>query len=1552
MNGKFLKQKRAIDVYQNEMIIENQESAFPDFKPVSCAICENGNQNKCRCYRLKYKDQRQLKENDGLLYYYQQNKGKIPQQQQFSEQRSETMNNLSSQQQGLISNENTNNQSNFSKLQMLICVTMYNESYEMLERTLVGIQQNLANFEKMGLDSRNFAVVVIQDGIEKMNPQIKENLFENWIDKDLNLDGLQFDKNGYIRVTDNIQDEYEKQLTLLKTKTVKYRCDLIQQGRKNIMSKEMDKKKYIEQNNNFPGNIPKHVAQLYQVELDYLKDGQTKPLTTFFCNKHLNGQKLSSHLWFFQGFCRLLQPKYLSLVDVGTMPDSMGLVNYYKALEGDPHIGGVSGFMGLYFDGETDEYKEYAYKLMKEQKANKTCEQWAYMTQDNQKYYLGVLENINIKLNQKKQEIQFNQQKEVHNLSDNDQKDKYSLKTNVFKQYLKDIRNFNTTKDEIVYNETALQKLIQQKDEILKYKDDEDYIKMKKEERMDQLEFELDKGKPSCLDKIGNCFLSLFYYIFLKIHLYFDVKKAQVFEYALAHYMDKNFESFFGFLQVLPGAWSCYRYEALNKAQKFKENLVEKRYLKGALNPNMDKSKLSLEENNMYLAEDRILCLGIFAQEFFKYSLKYVPNARAYTDAIDNNIEFMLQRRRWINSTWFALNYVLRNYNEHMKKSKHGAIKKKIGIPFMMFMTYLGQVNAYLLVGFFSFALYTSATQLFIPIIDHYNISSTVKLLPLFFLIFYSLIVIFLLYLSLNIKINKQNSSYKLYGFISGIFGVYNLIIYLIIIYNIFTTYITEDPIFDYQNQTSSEIIIIKTLTLIMIGVSMGSIAIMIISQLIDSNSHSTVLKMILSVPSYLYYSAMYTHTLLIYAFCNIDDFSWGTKGSSDASQDSAYQKYRDYKIFYIAKWMLWNSLLCFILVIINDYFGGRGYVLLFIGGYAAVQLGLKFIFSFTNHLKFYLYDNCKSNSEQNQKKYLIIKQGIRRVFENQQNSNQRNTLNDQNGSLNGIHQDNSTTLQNEEILQKTEILQQIVFPDDQQTQQQQDGDQDEDQENLEDQENQENQENLENQENQENQDQQQENSEEESEDSESEQEEGEQQQDGEGQNQQGQEENGFCLTDDDCESLFICNSQGNCEHKPLFPLTTREIIGLLFLLVLVGFAQAGGIGGGPILLPIILGILNYDAKQAIAISYVLIFGGSCGNFLNNYNKQTENQTPLIWYDLVLLSIPYLLSGAIIGVAFNHFLPSLLIMVILIYVLQNSATKTYKNYKKLCAQEQNQQNEQQIPLIDMDKQEHNQQNLDQEFPQLQEQQEEQQTEEQKQKLEQIMEIEKNQFPKQKFLKMGIVLAIVVFLSLLKGGKGMASLIGISPCGFLYWIMNFIIIGSCFLLTAQFSKEMMAYEEEKEKVGFNFEKYGEKFDQEKIYSTGKSAFLAGGIGGLLGLGGGVILTPKWLDMGIPSDRAAATATFTVCFTSFISFFSSLLAGKYQFLEAVFFWIISFAASFIVSTFLKWLVDKYKKKSILIGVLLIVIILALVMLPILQIGNLIQDPQSQLEFGNLC
>ena len=150
----------------------------------------------------------------------------------------------------------------------------------------------------------------------------------------------------------------------------------------------------------------------------------------------------------------------------------------------------------------------------------------------------------------------------------------------------------------------------------------------------------------------------------------FSVERAQEYEYIISHFYDKNAESALGFLHVLPGAWSAYRYKALVKSDRYEANLLEKSYFKLILNP--DLTARSHKEANMYLAEDRILSLGIYCQPGEEYYMKYIPNAKAYTDPMKDHQNLMKQRRRWINSSMYAFLYVLKNYHYNAYESNHG----------------------------------------------------------------------------------------------------------------------------------------------------------------------------------------------------------------------------------------------------------------------------------------------------------------------------------------------------------------------------------------------------------------------------------------------------------------------------------------------------------------------------------------------------------------------------------------------------------------------------------------------------------------------------------------------------------------------------------------------------------------------------------------------------------------------------------------------------------------------------------------------------------------
>mmetsp|Transcript_34657 Transcript_34657/g.31271 ORF Transcript_34657/g.31271 Transcript_34657/m.31271 type:complete len:118 (+) Transcript_34657:58-411(+) len=75
--------------------------------------------------------------------------------------------------------------------------------------------------------------------------------------------------------------------------------------------------------------------------------------------------------------------------------------------------------------------------------------------------------------------------------------------------------------------------------------------------------------------------------------------------------------------------------------------------------------------------------------------------------------------------------------------------------------------------------------------------------------------------------------------------------------------------------------------------------------------------------------------------------------------------------------------------------------------------------------------------------------------------------------------------------------------------------------------------------------------------------------------------QNEQCELDEDCKTLYNCINN-ECIHKDLFPLTSREIFSTILIMVISGFANSGGLGGGALLSPILLIGFNYPAAKAI----------------------------------------------------------------------------------------------------------------------------------------------------------------------------------------------------------------------------------------------------------------------------------------------------------------------------------------------------------------------------------
>lgn len=136
---------------------------------------------------------------------------------------------------------------------------------------------------------------------------------------------------------------------------------------------------------------------------------------------------------------------------------------------------------------------------------------------------------------------------------------------------------------------------------------------------------------------------------------------AQNFEYKISNILDKPLESSFGYVSVLPGAFSAYRFRAIMGRpleQYFHgDHTLSKRFGKKGI------EGMNIFKKNMFLAEDRILCFELVAKAGSKWHLTYIKAAKGETDVPEGAPEFIGQRRRWLNGSFAASMYAIMHFS-------------------------------------------------------------------------------------------------------------------------------------------------------------------------------------------------------------------------------------------------------------------------------------------------------------------------------------------------------------------------------------------------------------------------------------------------------------------------------------------------------------------------------------------------------------------------------------------------------------------------------------------------------------------------------------------------------------------------------------------------------------------------------------------------------------------------------------------------------------------------------------------------------------------------
>ncbi len=333
---------------------------------------------------------------------------------------------------------------------------------------------------------------------------------------------------------------------------------------------------------------------------------------------------------------------------------------------------------------------------------------------------------------------------------------------------------------------------------------------------------------------------------------------AQNFEYKMSNILDKPLESVFGYVSVLPGALSAYRYRALANHPDGTGPLNS--YFKGE---SLDGVNKNVFEANMYLAEDRILCWELVAKKNESWVLKYVKNATGETDVPDSLPEFISQRRRWLNGALFAALYSLSHFKQTW--STDHSIMRKIFLHVEFIYQFVQLIFSFFSLANFYLAFYFLAGS--ISGNDNTLIGNNggYWLFIIFkYICLCDLAIIFILSMG-----NRPQ-------------GAKNLFLISLIILIIVYLYATGCGLY----------FVIKTLLQQGNNGLRDSVFINIVISLLSTYGIYGLMSLIYLDPwhfvtcsvQYIILVPLYVCTLQIYAYCNTHDVSWGTKGDNSPS--------------------------------------------------------------------------------------------------------------------------------------------------------------------------------------------------------------------------------------------------------------------------------------------------------------------------------------------------------------------------------------------------------------------------------------------------------------------------------------------------------------------------------------------------------------------------------------------------------------------------------------------------------------------------------------------
>ncbi|KAG1693443.1 hypothetical protein DVH05_023526 [Phytophthora capsici] len=479
------------------------------------------------------------------------------------------------------------------------------------------------------------------------------------------------------------------------------------------------------------------------------------------------------------------------------------------------------------------------------------------------------------------------------------------------------------------------------------------------------------------------------------------------------------------------------------------------------------------------------------------------------------------------------------------------------------------------------------------------------------------------------------------------------------------------------------------------------------------------------------------------------------------------------------------------------------------------------------------------------------------------------------------------------------------------------------------------------------------------------------------------------------------------CVEKNLFtPFTYNDLLTTLIAFTCTALGAGGGIGGGGLLVPMYI-LAGLNPKHAIPLSKVTIFGSAVAMYVVNFRRKhpLNRNRPLIDFGLVGLMEPTTLIGTVFGVMLNHIFPNWLILVLLVTLLSFITYKTVLKGNKI----QDKEDRYQLALIkstlkggpngggrgrqwsiyrrfdvevaarrwlDKTRRRRKARQIraeDEEdflsLPALIEHTSSQpligkkdsiqfgtfpsdDTKEQ-QRRRAIERREARVYPFDYLWPILLSWLLILVQSMLRGGHGAPSTIGIACNSSNYWLLTLLPLAVPISVSLWMGYRLRLLNRIKVCGNYPFVEGDIHWIKRRVLLFPTTCTVAGVAAGLLGIGGGMVKGPIMLEAGVLPPVQSATASFMILFTASSTTLQFAIngqfPGEFQFDYMLWFAFVGFLGGFCGLKCVGYFVKKYKRESIMVYMLAATIGLSAVAMGAIGLRSTLVDIQNGVHLG---